>query len=188
MKKKFLSLLICSLFFSFTACNYIVDKNEKVENGATTEETDQADANSQAEVDSQENIVPEAEHNTSAKVDEIMLQAKDDAENTSEDEATEKWDEAFKYLKEHQANFYENNEVMEQSMYYGTFIYECIEVNATATNISELPDATKVAYEAGLNTVEAIKYVYRGAASTDDEDTQSKLKEATDNLDLINVE
>lgn len=186
MHKKLLTLLICSLFLSFTACDYIVDKSTETEERADTEseqlDTESANAN--------ENIVSntDAEPNTSAKVDQITLQAKHDAENISDEEATEKWNEAFKYLKEHQSNFYESNEVMEQSMYYGTFIYEYIEANATATNISELPDSTRAAYEAGLNTVEAIKYVYRGAASIEDEDTQSKLKDATNNLDLLKVE
>lgn len=181
MKKKLLiGVLVIGFCFSCISCG---SNTEKENNANVTQKESE-----QPESDSQESVTQEAESNTSAKVDEIMLQAKNDAEHISEDEATEKWNEAFKYLKEHQSNFYENNEVMEQSMYYGTFIYEYIELNAKATNVSELPDATRTAYEAGLSTVEAIKYVYRGAASVDDEDTQSKLKEATDNLDLMKIE
>lgn len=171
MKKKLLiGVLVMGFCFSCISC------------GSNTEKENNAN------VAQEESGQSEAEPNTSAKVDEIMLQAKSDAANISEDEATQKWNDAFKYLKEHQSNFYESNEVMEQSMYYGTFIYEYIELNAKATNVSELPDATRTAYEAGLSTVEAIKYVYRGAASVDDEDTQSKLKEATSNLDLMKIE
>ena len=129
-----------------------------------------------------------AKSNTSAKVDEIILQAKNDAENISENDLNAKWNEAFKYLKDHQNNFYESNEVMENAMYYGAFIYEYIELNAVASNTSELQDSTKAAYEAGLNTVDAIKYVYRGTESETDQTTQNKLSEAIKNLDLISVE
>ncbi len=129
-----------------------------------------------------------AEPNTSARLDEILTVAKYDAENISEDEALDKWNEAFKYLKAHQTNFYENNEVMEQAMYYGEFICKYIELNAVATNISELQDATRAAYEAGYNTVKAIKYVYRGVESESDQVTQDNLKQAQSYLDLISVE
>lgn len=128
-----------------------------------------------------------AESNTSARLDEILTVAKYDAENISEDEVLDKWNEAFKYLKEHQTNFYENNEVMEQAIYYGEFICKYIELNAIATNVSELPDETRAAYEAGYNTVKAIKYVYRGVESESDQVTQDNLKEAQSYLDLISV-
>jgi hypothetical protein len=69
-------------------------------------------------------------------------------------------------LKQHEANFYESPEVMEHVMYYGEFIYRYIENNAAASDISELPDSTRAAYDAGYNAVKAIKYVYRGIENT----------------------
>ena len=123
-----------------------------------------------------------AEPNTSARVDEITLQAKDDAESVSEDESEQKWEEAFEYLKSHMDNFYENNEVMEKSMYYGSYIYHYVEANSKASDASELVDSSKAAYEAGYNTVKAIKYVYRGAEAVEDESTQKALSEAKENL------
>ena len=124
-----------------------------------------------------------AEDGTSAKVDEILLQAKHDAENISEKDADAKWEEAFEYLKAHKDNFYENNEVMEQSMYFGEYIYRYIEANSPANNVSELQDSTRAAYDAGYNTVKAIKYVYRGAESQDSEGTVNALSKAKENLD-----
>jgi sensor domain CHASE-containing protein len=157
MRKRLIlfSLLLTSVFF-IIGCS-----NTETSNTATTEEQTAAP-------------------NTSARVDQIMLQAKDDAENFSEDEATETWEAGFDYLKAHMENFYESNEVMEQSMYYGTFIYEYVESNATDMN--NLTDSSQAAYDAGTNTVEAIKYVYRDAEKIEDASTQGKLQEAKENL------
>lgn len=123
-----------------------------------------------------------SESNTSEKVDEILLKAKNDAETISDSDAESKWEEAFDYLKEHSENFYENNEVMEKSMYYGEYIYRYIETNANAKDISQLEDSTRAAYDAGYNTVKAIKYVYRNAATTEDDDTKAALIEAQNAL------
>lgn len=129
--------------------------------------------------------IKKAEPNTSEMVDEILLQAKEDAKNVSEDEADAKWKEAFEYLKAHKENFYENNEVMEKSMYYGSYIYQYVEANSKADNVSELKDSTKAAYDAGYNTVKAIKYVYRGSESKDDDSTQNALSKAKENLEMF---
>ena len=159
MKKKFIAFfLVMVLFLCLSACGNNSEPSQK------SEET------------------TEAEPNSSAKVDEILLQAKTDAENMSEDEATKTWEDAFDYLKAHSSNFYESNEVMEKSMYYGEFIYQYIEINTNASNISELADSTRAAYDAGYNTVKAIKYVYRNAASQEDEDTISALTEVQNAL------
>lgn len=160
MKKKLITLLLSSMLaLSLTAC---------VEENATPQE--------------ETSNTTKAEPNTSAKVDEILLQAKNDAETISDSDAEKKWEEAFDYLKSHSENFYENNEVMEQSMYYGEFIYQYIETNARAKDISQLEDSTRAAYDAGYNTVKAIKYVYRNAAAVEDADTQSALTEAQNAL------
>ena len=71
---------------------------------------------------------------------------------------------------------------MEKSMYYGEFIYRYIEENANAEDVSQLVDSTRAAYDAGYNTVKAIKYVYRNAATPEDEDTQNALTEAQNAL------
>jgi hypothetical protein len=123
-----------------------------------------------------------SEEGTSARVDEILLQAGNDAKKITQDQIDAAWDEAFQYLKQHEANFYESPEVMEHVMYYGEFIYRYIENNAAASDISELPDSTRAAYDAGYNAVKAIKYVYRGIENIEDESTQSALFKAKEAL------
>ena len=126
------------------------------------------------------------EEGTSDRVDEILLKSKEDAEKISEEDAEKLWDESFKYLKEHSNNFYASNEVMEKSMYYGGFLYEYVETNANASNVDELVDSTRAAYDAGWNTVKAIKYVYRGAENIEDESTQNALSKAQEALNKFN--
>ncbi len=137
--------------------------------------------NSEAKTDSRPEVTAEA--GSSARVDQILLQAKYDAENVTDEEADKKWQESFDYLKSHKDNFYEDNEVMEQSMYYGEYIYRYIEANTPANDVSELQDSTRAAYDAGYNTVKAIKYVYRGEESQDSESTINALTKAKENLD-----
>ena len=125
-----------------------------------------------------------AEEGTTARVDEIGFKAYDDVKNIENAEPL--LDECIKYLKDHVNNFYENNEVMEKSMYYGSFIYNYIEKNAGVDNVSELPNDTRNIYEAGYNTQKAIKYVYRGVDKIDDESTQNaleKVKTALNNIE-----
>ncbi len=123
-----------------------------------------------------------AEKGSTAREDEILLKAIDDAKNISEEDAEVLWEEAFDYLTEHMDNFYESNDIMERSMYYGQFVYKYIEENAAANNKSQLTDSVEAAYDATYNTVKAIKYVYRGAEKVEDESTQTALTKAQENL------
>lgn len=86
----------------------------------------------------------------------------------------------------HVNNYYENNEIMEKSMYYGSFIYKYIEENSGAKNAADLDNKTKAEYEVGWNTVKAIKYVYRGVDKIEDECTQNALKDVKENLEKLN--
>lgn len=126
-----------------------------------------------------------SEDGTSARVDEILLQANNAAKEMDEEQAESAWEEAFEYLKQHRDNLFESPEVMEHSMYYGQFLYRYIEENAAATAISELPDSLRTTYDAGYNTVKAIKYVYYGAEKIEDASTQSALSEATEALNKL---
>lgn len=125
------------------------------------------------------------ETGSSARVDEILSKAMDDAKNIPDD-ADSQYEEALGYLKEHTENFYESNEIMEKSMYYGCFIYSYIEDSTEVKNISELNDKDRTKYDAGYNVVKAIKYVYRGAETAEGESAQNALKEAQDALNKIN--
>lgn len=140
--------------------------------------------------DSREQLYPrksydDFEPNTSPMVDYILIQAKNDAENVTEEDADAKLEEALNYLSEHMDNFYESNDVMEKSMYYGEYVYRYIQKSSNTSNISQLTPSEKIIYDAGYNTVKAIKYVYRGAESIEDEATQNALNKAFENLSAI---
>lgn len=126
------------------------------------------------------------EEGTSARVDEVTLKGIRDAKQVSKDGVEPLLDEAFNYLKMHVNNYYENNEIMEKSMYYGSFIYKYIEENSGAKNAADLDNKTKAEYEVGWNTVKAIKYVYRGVDKIEDECTQNALKDVKENLEKLN--
>lgn len=119
---------------------------------------------------------------TTARADEIQLKGINDAKNITKDDAAIVWDQGIQYLKEHSSNFFESTEIMEQSLYYGSSICKYIEENAAADNASQLPDSTRAAYDGAQHSVQAIKYVYRGSQSIEDEVTQFDLKEAQENL------
>lgn len=126
------------------------------------------------------------EEGTSARVDEVTLKGIRDAKQVSKDGVEPLLNEAFNYLKTHVNNYYENNEIMEKSMYYGSFIYKYIEENSGAKNAADLDNKTKAEYEVGWNTVKAIKYVYRGVDKIEDECTQNALKDVKENLEKLN--
>lgn len=172
MKKIMVSVALVALCaFLFSGCGFVWETAESSKSSEIAAEYGWNPANATTE------------ENSTARFDEICLKAKADAESISDDDADILWEECFQYLKAHQDNFFENNEVMEKSMYYGTFLYEYIEAKSNADSVADLADSVRAAYDAGYNTVKAIKYVYRGVDKIDDESTQNALKEAQDNLD-----
>lgn len=122
------------------------------------------------------------EEGSTARADEIQLKAMADAKGTGDESLLVV---ALDYLKEHSNNFYESNDVMEQSLYYGCFVYEFIKETEGASNISELSVEAKTKYNAGYYTVKAIKYVYRGVEKVEDESTQNALKKAQTALESL---
>ncbi len=85
-------------------------------------------------------------------------------------------DGAISYLKEHSDNFYENNDVMELSMYFGSYITNYLE--SKNKKITSMTESQQTIYKAGYQTIKAIKYVYRGNQAQNDEDTQKALDKA----------
>ena len=78
-------------------------------------------------------------YGTSQDVDNIALQAKEDAANI--DEA--KTDEAINYIKDNYNNYFANKEVMEQTMYYGYLLeYAYQDTNVSYANLGQ--DAYKL--------------------------------------------
>lgn len=107
--------------------------------------------------------------NTTAMVDYIAYTAKANAKTASEEEKTQ----AIQFIKDTYPNYYTDNDIMEQTMYYGSLLEYAYE------NI----DVTK--YQLGMNTNQAVKYVYRGVETAEDAHTQENLNQIKKSLDEL---
>ena len=114
--------------------------------------------------------MPQPEPNSSAMVDSIAIQAKKDSENAT----TEKRDEYVKLIAKNYPNFYESNELMEQLMYAGCYL----EYGFKGTTYGEL----------GMDTNQAIKYVYRNVEKPDDNATLENLKQIKESLTQLGIQ
>lgn len=177
-------LLALFLATSMSACMFLVPAEETQQSSQPVSDSSLENQSTMKNESSfgWDPLTATTEGNTSGRVDEIAFKAFDDAESISEDQAELLWTEAVKYLQAHCDNFYESNEIMEKSMYYGYFLYKYIEKNAVATTLTELPDSVRTVYDAGYNSVEAIKYVYREIDAIESEATQNALSEAQEAL------
>lgn len=107
----------------------------------------------------------EPEANTSAKVDALALAAKQDIEENGVSDA--KRDEAVTFIVEHYPDFYADNETMEQAISYGYWLEYAYQNDEAARDYAEL----------GMDLEQAVKYVYRGAESVEDDATQENLSQ-----------
>lgn len=114
--------------------------------------------------------VENADSNTSAMVDKIALQAKEDASSIDE----EKTNEAVTFIRDTYPDYFIDNDTMEKTMYYGyllEYAYKDTD-NSTLMNL-------------GMDTYQAVKYVYRGAESVEDDATQENLRQISESLDKL---
>lgn len=115
----------------------------------------------------------EPEANTSAKVDALALAAKQDVEENGVSDT--KRDEAVAFIVEHYPDFYADNETMEQAISYGYWLEYAYESDESARDYAEL----------GMDLEQAVKYVYRGAESVEDDATQENLSQIRESLEAI---
>lgn len=115
----------------------------------------------------------EPEANTSAKVDALALAAKQDVEENGVSDT--KRDEAVAFIVEHYPDFYTDNETMEQAIAYGYWLEYAYESDESARDYAEL----------GMDLEQAVKYVYRGAESVEDDATQENLSQIRESLEAI---
>nr|DAV85605.1 MAG TPA: hypothetical protein [Caudoviricetes sp.] len=125
------------------------------------------------EVTSETENEAEPEANTSAKVDALALAAKQDVEENGVSDA--KRDEAVAFIVEHYPDFYTDNETMEQAISYGYWLEYAYESDESARDYAEL----------GMDLEQAVKYVYRGAESVEDDATQENLSQIREALEAI---
>ncbi len=170
MKKRILSII----FAAFTALNLCScsntitkDNTQKSSQNETQQENNQS---SQSIEDSETSSSDgwQAEEGTSARVDEIILKAKDDAE-TATDETIKA---AVQWFKDNEANIFKGSENMEQAMYYGSLLET--KYKDTGNNYEKL----------GWQAIKSVKYVYRGAETiADAHDNIVELKELINSVE-----
>ncbi|MFR8078843.1 MAG: hypothetical protein ACLU9L_04320 [Christensenellales bacterium] len=112
------------------------------------------------------------EKNTSAMVDYIASQAKEDANQFNANHKKS----ALHFINENREDFFKDNETMETGIYYG-FLLEYAYENDTLN---------KAYYQCGMDLEQAIKYVYRGAESKDSESVLENLRQVDKSLEEIN--
>lgn len=129
-----------------------------------------SDAEGEAVSQQKEFQLPEEEPNTSAMVDAIILQAKADAETATDEDLQA----AFTFIKDTYPDFFTDNEVMEKVMYYGSLL-EYAYRDTEETTMAEL----------GMDAVQTVKYVYRGAETVEDEATKLNLEQVNESLTAL---
>ena len=169
MKKRLLFIPLI-LTLSLTACGSKESNEEQTQN--TTQQTQEVnettETSSETEIE-EETEVPEP--NTSAMVDYLYYQAKDDIEkNGFSDEIK---DEAVKFLVDNYPNYFTDNETMEKTMYYGYYLERGFK------------DSDSPYSNLGTDAYQAVKYVYRGVETVEDDSTQANLSQIKKSLEKL---
>lgn len=122
--------------------------------------------------DTQSGTNTEPEANTSAKVDAIALDAKAAAKEGITDEERE---EAMNFIVEHYPDYYVDNEIMEQTMFYGFQLDYAFQDDVSNEDYAKL----------GTDVVQAVKYVYRSVEKVEDDATQLNLEQIKKGLEIL---
>lgn len=115
-------------------------------------------------------IMKKPKANTTEMVDYLALKAKNDAETATDDDIKK----AVKWIKSNVYNMFDNNENMENMMYYG----ELLEY--------KYKDSGNDLETVGWQAFKTVKYVYRGAESLSDESTQHNVSKLIEMLYELN--
>lgn len=121
------------------------------------------------DISTNEEILDEnnVESGTSAKVDLIVRQAKMDAQAT---DAETKAEQAYNWIVENVPQWYDGAEVMEKAIYNGALVEYFYE------------GKNSLRAEIGVDTVQSVKYVYRGVETVLDEATKNNLDKIQKNI------
>lgn len=115
------------------------------------------------------------EPNTTETLDSITVKAKEDAEGHL-DLSTCK--QALEFLKDNYPDYFTDNETMEKVMYYGAFLEYSFEgkgINDTCATL-------------GQDVLQAVKYVYRGVDTIEDDATQENLRQVAASLEVASLD
>lgn len=128
-------------------------------------EAAQQDEDSENKKEAEESIEP----NTNEMVAQIASEAKKSA---NESASEEKRDEAINFIYENYPDYFTDNDTMEKTMYYGYYLESAYAKNGSDNIYANL----------GMDTYQAVKYVYRNVETTDDDHVISNLKQIADAL------
>lgn len=121
------------------------------------------------------------QHNTTTALDEITNKAKKDRENDTKEEKNKVINDGLYFIKNNVNDLAKDNETMEKSLYYGYYIYSCIENEADAKNITELGEKEQAVYKIGYNTFLGLKFRYRNVEQIN----ENKIQTVKENLAKI---
>lgn len=113
------------------------------------------------------------EKNTSAMVDTIAHAAKASANYSS---SKEKATEAINFINSNYPDYFTDNDTMEKTMYYGFYLEYAYKKNGSTNLYANL----------GMDASQAVKDVYCGTETKEDDHATSNLKQIKDSLDSIN--
>lgn len=114
---------------------------------------------------SPETILPEAQAapNSFSQVASITRQARDAANSATEHDIFT----AYEYIKANYTDCFKDNATMEQMMYYGWLLEYIYEGNTEKQDY----------YTLGQDAEQLVKYVYRGADTTDSDSTKASMEQ-----------
>lgn len=122
-------------------------------------------------------IVITSEPNTTAAVNEIINKGKEDASKASEEDIKK----AIQFINNNYNNYWIDNETMHKGMYYGSLL-EYAKKDKAKENPKGIDGKI---YDLGVDTVQVIKYVYRGVDKIEDDSTQANLRQIEKSLNNI---
>ncbi|MEF2794445.1 MAG: hypothetical protein U0N62_03110 [Hydrogeniiclostridium sp.] len=172
-KKKWIIIAVVAVVLIAAAVGGNTETQQPQTSGtqATSEAPEAQEPTTETVSETEAEAEPEA--NTSAKVDALALAAKQDVEENGVSDT--KRDEAVAFIVEHYPDFYTDNETMEQAISYGYWLEYAYESDESARDYAEL----------GMDLEQAVKYVYRGAESVEDDATQENLSQIRESLEAI---
>lgn len=113
------------------------------------------------------------ESNTNEMVTHLVKKGREKAKNATESDLAE----ALQYIEKNIDNCFNNNETMENFIYYGSLLEYYYDEEKVGSDIRG---------EIGMDAVQLVKYVYREVEFPTDDATLSNLKQVKEGLAKIN--
>lgn len=167
-----ISILFVILLWLYTPNESAPSNNSEPQAEVSVEDNSEQQSEIASDDDSEQQSednteIPEA--NTSEMVDYIASEAKKSANEAATEE---KRDEAINYIYENYPDYFKDNDTMEKTMYYGYYLEYAYAKNGEDNIYANL----------GMDAYQAVKYVYRGSETTDDDHVTANLEQIKDSL------